>query len=217
MRLNLATDTGRAIEATFGLWVNDVGVGDNQGGWIAGGSLTTQYRQRDVQDLPKGVALVVANSDDITVRVRRGFNHHAPRSAHKLARLLSDFQIRPATIRLDSGRTAKGYFLEAFDDVFGRYLPPQTVTTSQPAPSKGYNEFQTVTRDANVTVSNPPKAALSNGCDVVTDLQRGNSGKEDTRQVLEVADADDIERDGIMQIDGVESGVELRAPPVAAR
>jgi len=48
-----------------------------------------------------------------------------------LARQLSHFKIAPSgTIRIGE-RTAKGYDLASFTDVFGRYIPPQTVTPSQ--------------------------------------------------------------------------------------
>jgi hypothetical protein len=58
---------------------------------------------------------------------RRGFAI----TKHQLARLLAPFGIDPKTIRLAEKQTAKGYFLASFDDAFARYLPLQTVTSSQ--------------------------------------------------------------------------------------
>jgi hypothetical protein len=43
-----------------------------------------------------------------------------------LARLLKPFKIFPTTIRLDGDRTAKGYYLGAFEDAFARYLRDET-------------------------------------------------------------------------------------------
>jgi hypothetical protein len=54
-----------------------------------------------------------------------------PMTKNALASMLSRYQIFPGTIRLVNGETAKGYYRSAFDDAFVRYLPPQTVTTSQ--------------------------------------------------------------------------------------
>jgi hypothetical protein len=55
-----------------------------------------------------------------------------PITQNGLARLLRKFGILSGTIRLDEGQTAKGYKREDFEDAFSRYLPPQTVTPSQP-------------------------------------------------------------------------------------
>ena len=63
-----------------------------------------------------------------------------------LARMLDRFGVRPGTIRLHTGQTAKGYYRSAFEDVFSCYLPSQTVTTSQPN-NDGHCDV--------VTVSNP--------------------------------------------------------------
>jgi hypothetical protein len=58
-------------------------------------------------------------------------NKGRPITKAGLARLLKPFGILPTTIRLDGDRTAKGYYLLAFEDAFTRYLPAETVTTSQ--------------------------------------------------------------------------------------
>ena len=58
-------------------------------------------------------------------------NRGKPITKAGLARLLKPFRILPTTIRLDGNRTAKGYYLSAFEDAFTRYLSVQTVTTSQ--------------------------------------------------------------------------------------
>lgn len=58
-------------------------------------------------------------------------NKGRPITKAGLARLLKPFGILPTTIRLDGDRTAKGYYLSAFEDAFTRYLPAETVTMSQ--------------------------------------------------------------------------------------
>jgi Protein of unknown function (DUF3631) len=45
-----------------------------------------------------------------------------PLDPNKLARMLKPFGVRPCTIRLSDGKTAKGYCRSNFDDAFGRYL-----------------------------------------------------------------------------------------------
>ena len=42
----------------------------------------------------------------------------------QIARLLKPLGISSGTIRLEHGRTAKGYYLKRFEDAFTRYLPP---------------------------------------------------------------------------------------------
>ena len=46
-----------------------------------------------------------------------------PLTQNMLGRQLKGFDIRPATVRVDGGGTAKGYYLRAFEDAFARYLP----------------------------------------------------------------------------------------------
>jgi Protein of unknown function (DUF3631) len=43
----------------------------------------------------------------------------------QVAALLSDFQIRPKTVRVPGLGTPKGYERSIFEDAFQRYLPPQ--------------------------------------------------------------------------------------------
>jgi hypothetical protein len=46
----------------------------------------------------------------------------------RLAWMLKPFGVVPGTIRLANGKTPKGYIRNAFDDPFGRYLPPESAT-----------------------------------------------------------------------------------------
>ncbi len=103
-----------------------------------------------------------------------------PITTNALSRLLKPFGIFPGTIRMGPTDTAKGYMLERFKAVFTSYLqdPPfQTVTPPQVKESAGHSDFQTVTRPPNVTVVNPPKAAVTKDCDVVT-VEKGGEGDE---------------------------------------
>jgi hypothetical protein len=97
-----------------------------------------------------------------------------PLTQNALARLLGKFEILPQTIRIGND-TAKGYYRSAFEDAFSRYLPPQTVTSSQ-LNNNGYcDALESVTPKNLVTV---PKASQLNNdghCDRVT-LSKGNGG-----------------------------------------
>ncbi len=55
-----------------------------------------------------------------------------PLTKSGLARLLTPFGILSGTIRLDNGRTPKGYYLVSFGDAFERYLDVQNATPPQP-------------------------------------------------------------------------------------
>lgn len=90
-----------------------------------------------------------------------------------LARRLAPFDIRPRTVRLSDGTTAKGYPLEAFAEAFARYLDGfnrHTVTTRM---DKGFAaDFE----PSHVTDENARKPAWTNGCDGVTD-KNGEKGE----------------------------------------
>jgi len=85
-----------------------------------------------------------------------------------LARMLDRFGIRPGTIRLHTGQTAKGYYRSAFEEVFSCYLPPQTVTPSQPNNHGHCDGLQSVTRENDVTLSKASQPNNDGHCDVVT-------------------------------------------------
>jgi putative DNA primase/helicase len=85
-----------------------------------------------------------------------------------LARMLDRFGIRPGTIRLHTGQTAKGYYSSAFEDVFSRYLVPQTVTPSQPNNDGHFDDFGTVTSERPVTGLNEQICNRDGRCDGVT-------------------------------------------------
>jgi len=118
-----------------------------------------------------------------------------PMSKTSLSRLLKPYKIRPQTIRYRS-EVKKGYRLGDFQDVFSRYLPPETsilddpsVTPLQASDDAGFGRDQNVTSDQHVTdqtVTDKPsvtdgntlKANAGAGCNGVTDGIPDLSGGE---------------------------------------
>jgi hypothetical protein len=98
-------------------------------------------------------------------------NRGKPITDRKLAKLLSDYKITPKSIRIDD-KTAKGYKSEDFQDAFARYLPPQSVTPSQPLETLSKPEIPIRHTDNNVTDKKPPIPVPILNCDGVTD-QKG--------------------------------------------
>ena len=97
---------------------------------------------------------------------RRG----VPITTRALAKQLSAFEIKPKTIRLDSGDgTAKGYLLEDFADAFSRYHGSLSVTPSQTNETGAFSDSPIVTRNDDVTDRVPPKPAENSQCYDVTD------------------------------------------------
>jgi hypothetical protein len=114
---------------------------------------------------------LVAHLTGLEDRPWSEINHGKPITKTGLAGRLKPFKILPGSIRLDDGRTAKGYYRRAFDDVFTRYLasaPIQTVTTSQAKESAAFGENRNVTNNNVVTVQKRETPSVSAGCDVVT-------------------------------------------------
>lgn len=76
------------------------------------------------------------------------WNRGKPMSAHQLAKRLSEFGIKPTTIRIGL-RTPKGYKREQFEEAFGRYLsedaPATTATTPQPSNYAAHSAFDHAT------------------------------------------------------------------------
>jgi putative DNA primase/helicase len=56
-----------------------------------------------------------------------------PITPRQLAKLLEPFGVTPTSIRTPTGKTPKGYHLDAFDDAFSRFLPSESATPPQPA------------------------------------------------------------------------------------
>jgi putative DNA primase/helicase len=121
-----------------------------------------------------------------------------PISKNQVARLLKPFTISPGTIRCGE-TTGKGYKLSKFDDVFARYLPSQTVTTSHVNATAGLSPISKRHKDEDVTVGNSLKATDSAGCDGVTVEMGGVPPR--TRYQAD-SDGNLEEREAIQAIDG---------------
>jgi putative DNA primase/helicase len=61
-----------------------------------------------------------------------------PITPRQLAKLLEPFGVTPTSIRTATGKTPKGYHLDAFDDAFSRFLPSESATPPQPAESLAF-------------------------------------------------------------------------------
>ena len=87
-----------------------------------------------------------------------------------LARQLGTFPILSGTIRLDGDLTLKGYKREDLKEAFDCYIPPQSVTPSQPNNDGLCDTMQNVTTTNDVTISNASQPNNDGLCDDVTVL-----------------------------------------------
>jgi putative DNA primase/helicase len=81
---------------------------------------------------------------------------------------LKPYGIKPRTVRRGA-KTDKGYKLDWFEDTFARYLPPRSVTMSQPSGSAGFEPPQSVTPAVDVTDVHAENASVSAECAGVTE------------------------------------------------
>jgi hypothetical protein len=94
----------------------------------------------------------------------------------QLAKLLKPLRISSGTIRLENGKTPKGYHRSAFEDAFARYLSPEkNATTPQAKDSAPFGENRNATSGNGVAFQNPQKPKDAAGCGVVAD-QSGDEG-----------------------------------------
>jgi predicted DNA-binding protein (UPF0251 family) len=109
---------------------------------------------------------------------------------NQLARRLKPFGIGPKTVRAGGGRL-KGYELDAFSDLFARYIPGFQ-TPRQMNEVNDLGEDQTVTRAPDVTVRNQPNKLISLDCHWVTDQNTQNGHlRENSATADGVSDPDD--------------------------
>jgi putative DNA primase/helicase len=93
-----------------------------------------------------------------------------PIKARQVARLLSDFGIRPQALRGE--KVLKGYLRESFTDAFTRYLPDPPILSVTPKQTNDINrlhEKRSVTNEMAVTDRNQHKPLKNNECYGVTD------------------------------------------------
>ena len=97
-----------------------------------------------------------------------------------VSRILKPFAVKPKTIRLDSGTTAKGYTEEVLEDAFFHYLrntPVSNVTSVTSLNNKELGDFQDVTKPPNVTDKKQPNPFKNNNVTNVTDKKEGMGEK----------------------------------------
>jgi hypothetical protein len=95
-----------------------------------------------------------------------------PLTKNRLAALLRPFKIHSGSIRLDEGRTPKGYRRRAFEDAFARYLslaPVRNATSPQGSISAATSDFKNATDGNGLAFRNRESRSFSTGCGVVAD------------------------------------------------
>jgi putative DNA primase/helicase len=95
------------------------------------------------------------------------YNKGSQLTSRQLANLLGSYGIYSKTIRIGNG-TAKGYEKDQLAEVFSRYIPSGSVTTSQPTPVEDLPAFLSVTQEDDVTDRNRREVTSVKDCDVVT-------------------------------------------------
>ncbi len=102
-----------------------------------------------------------------------------PMNSRKLAKLLKPFEIRPDSIRLDDGKTPKGYLREWFADAFTRYLPDEiSATAQQRGKTRDFRENLSATPSEPVADEKCKKSLENRACCGVADVERGFNGWE---------------------------------------
>jgi hypothetical protein len=66
------------------------------------------------------------------------FKNEKPITQAQLARLVKKFGVSSGSIRLNDGRTPKGYYRSSFEDAFERYLPPPLFSKRHTATTPGF-------------------------------------------------------------------------------
>src|SRR5262249_13136939 len=115
------------------------------------------------------------------------FGKGKPLTKAKLAHLLRALEISSGTIRLDDGQTPKGYYRDAFEDAFTRYLPSthlpsslgRAATTPQESVSPASSGFQNATFGNGVAFQNHENPRVSADCGVVADQNPSEGGDGD--------------------------------------
>jgi len=92
-----------------------------------------------------------------------------PITPRQLAKLLEPFGVTPTSIRTATGKTPKGYHLDAFDDAFSRFLPSESATPPQPAESLAFCESLSATTIGHVADMDRKKPQKLNACGGVAD------------------------------------------------
>jgi putative DNA primase/helicase len=104
------------------------------------------------------------------------FKNGRPLSKPQLARLLKPLGVSSGSIRLDDGRTPKGYHLRAFDDAFARYThSPNRHTATSGANHSETADFKTPQENGCGVSESPGEPCVSAGCGGVALCEPPNS------------------------------------------
>ncbi len=129
-----------------------------------------------------------------------------PISPTQIARLLKIFGIAPGSIRWRD-ETPKGYQLNAFMDVFARYLPNRNATPPQPTVTEALGDISNRHNNELVAAGKTPKPAVSNGCDGVAAQippTPGNNDLSDDQRAHLATLEDDAEERAALRDDGLD-------------
>jgi hypothetical protein len=91
------------------------------------------------------------------------FKGGKPLTKATLGRILSGFGILSTSVRIDN-RTPKGYYSNAFEDAFERYLPPQNATPQQAYSHSDCWVLKNATEGEGVAFSKPQQAYSHSDC-----------------------------------------------------
>jgi putative DNA primase/helicase len=129
---------------------------------------------------------IVAHLTELDERPWPEFRRGRAITMVQLAQLMKPLQISPRTIRLDDGKTPKGYHRRAFEDAFARYLPPErNATTPQAVDSAPFGENRNATSRNGVAFRDPQKPKGAAGCGVVADQSGTADANGDARQTAD--------------------------------
>jgi hypothetical protein len=115
------------------------------------------------------------------------WNRGKPLNQHGLAKLLKPFGIHPQTIRLDDGRTPKGYKRDRFEDDWDRYLRPKDASEALSPPLEppqppqcsddaGQTHFSTPPQDPSVAVQKSEESPLFTRIVAAVAVKKGGQG-----------------------------------------
>lgn len=143
-------------------------------------SVRDAFDARNSDRLPSDdlVAYLLGLEDRPWSEINRG----KPITKTSLAGRLRPFRISPGSIRLDDGRTPKGYYRATFEDAFARYLPSthfQTATPPQARESAAFGENQNATDGNGVAFLKRENPSVPAGCGGVA-FQNHPSGENHT-------------------------------------
>jgi putative DNA primase/helicase len=114
------------------------------------------------------------------------YRNNKPITKTQIALLLKPLRVSPGTIRLAHDRTAKGYYRQAFDDAFSRYLPSTPISGAshrhKPQEASVFDDTQASQAEPNVTDAKFENARKPAGCDGVTPEDSGADAQPNQRQ-----------------------------------